>query len=321
MVRSNERCHLFCGDNNLFRIESRNAIKEKNLPPGSKETNYDIYDAADDVAAIFVTINTPPFLTGKKVVVIKNIDGLPEPRRKAFIAYLDKIPEYMCLILETGKGASGNKFISSIAQRAKTTAFKKLKGYEAKDWAKRRLAGYKKSITNEALDLLLELKGSEDMAALSGEIEKLAIYKDKAERIEEADVAKLVGKSVTKGAFDLVDAISARNKSAAISITRDLTREGSKKSVPEIMGVMGWQLRRVWKAKMLMAKRHDADAISSELRISRFSRDRFFAQVERLGEEEIKNDFRLLVEADRMVKSGRGKPEFVLEELVLRLCG
>jgi DNA polymerase-3 subunit delta len=319
MVRGEEDAYLFCGQDSFSREEAQKRLISRLLPSGPSALSYDIYNSKNYSAEIFKTLNTLPFISDRRVVVIKDIEGLPEPRKKPFLAYLESSHKHIFLVMQSDKDTFENKFLKSISTRAKTEIFKRPTLSEIKYWIHDRLRRQKKAITKDALDLIIELKGRESLAVLSGELEKLLIYKGGDKIIKQEDVIKLVGKSAVKRAFALVDAISCKDRDSALLLVHELS-SGGRKAIPEMLGLMGWQLRRIWKAKIILAKGRDKHRLSSELNIKAFSMERFLSQVDRFPTDELKRDFKLLVEADRDIKRSRNRPDFILEELVVGLC-
>ncbi len=319
MVKAGGGIYLFCGVNDILHKEARDRLISKILPQGQDDLNYSSYDAKEDYAGIIDALKTLPFLSSKRVVVIKGIEDLPEQKKIFFLAYLKNPTKDIYTILHSNQGGVNNKFLKAISQYAKTSIFRKPTPREARGWVHNRLRQERRSITQDALDLLMELKG-QDLTLLSQEIEKLALYSGAKKTIYQEDIVKLVGKSSFKTAFNLVDAIGLKDRDTALSLMSDV-QKGSRKAAPEMIGLIGWQLRRIWKAKSLLSKKMSRPRVCSELNIKDFSTDKFFRQVESFEPRELKRGFSLLVETDRSIKLGRKKPEFALEELVIKLCG
>ena len=145
----------------------------------------------------------------------------------------------------------------------------------------------------------------------------MVIYTGKKNTIEEKDVIELVGRGSTKKIFDLIDAVSLKNRKSALTAVRRLAP--SKGNVPEVIGLIGWQFRRIWKAKLLLARGGNKDSIASELKLRDFAVGKFMNQVACFTEEELKKNFKLLVEADHRLKNGRERPDFIIERLVIML--
>jgi len=78
-------------------------------------------------------------------------------------------------------------------------------------------------ISDELLAELAEALGH-DMARISGEITKLALYSAGRQEITRQTLAALVPEARTSGLFELTDALAARNRSRALEILDTLTR-------------------------------------------------------------------------------------------------
>jgi DNA polymerase-3 subunit delta len=319
MVKGHGSVFLFCGEDSFLKDDARRKLISEIQPSSASGLDIDKYDAKDESADIFSALNTLPLLSQKRVVVVKDIDRLPEHRREPLLKYIKSPSRHTLLILDGSKRASESKFIKSISSYAKTYDLKKRSPYEMKRWAQDAFNAGKRPISPPALELFMELKGSQDLSAISNEIEKLITYKGGAGRIEEADVLNNIGKSASRTAFNLVDAVSFKKRDTALSIARELMG-GSGRAVQEMLGLMGWQFRRLWKARRLKAKGYSNQDICSELRIRHFAVNKFTSQMARFDDKELKRCFALLVKADRGIKNGRNKPENILEELVLKLC-
>lgn len=320
MVKNEGCIYLFYGEEDFLKEEAEKAIIAKFLPPDSQRLNCDRYSAKEYSSDIFDALMTPPLLSDRKVVIIKDVEDLPESKKEQFLKYLKNPQAHLSIILQSSQTYLNDSFLKEISRYAKTYSFRKLKVRELKGWIYERINLHRKTIEKEALDLLLELKGSESLAALSKELEKLVTYKYDKRVITKEDVSGLVGKSLAKRVFDLMDAVSFKDRDAALLLAHEISSR-NKKDIHEVMGLMGWQFRRVWKAKVLLARREGREAITRKLRLRNFSADKFLNQVKRFDEDELQRDFKFLLEADRTIKTGYKKSEFVLEQLIIRLCG
>jgi len=310
---------LLCGEEDFLKEEAERALISSLLGSQSKRLNCDIYNAKEDHRDIFNALDTLSLFSDKKIIVIRDIEYLPELKKEPLLRYLKHPHKHISLILQSNKNAFSDKFIKMISSLVKTYSFKKLKAGRLRDWIHTRLKSHKKSITKEGLDLLLELKGEKNLFNLSGELEKLVTYKGEKSTITKDDIAELIGKSVTKRIYDLIDAISLKNRDSALLLARELYSK-KQREIPEVMGFIGWQLRKMWRAKELLDQKKDEYSVARELKIRDFLIDKFLSQVKRFEIEELRRDFKLLVEADLSIKSGRGKNEFVLEQLIMKLC-
>ncbi len=290
MVRDEGGVYLFCGQEDFLKKEAEDKIVSTLLGSGSKDLNREIYNARDDCRDIFDGLNTQSLLSDRKIIIIRDVENLPDSKREPFLNYLKNLPKHILLILTSRRIAPEDRFIKAISGYARTSIFNRLNRGRLKHWIYNRLRQEERSITKGALELLMELKGTDDLATLSKELDKLVTYKGHEKTITDEDVIGLVGKSVTRRVFDLAEAIGFKDRDSAMLILRELL-SGKKSGMPEIIGLMGWQLRRMWRRKG------------------------------RFNTEGLKKSLKLLVETDRSIKRGHSKPEFALEQLIVELCG
>lgn len=319
MVRGEEGIYLLCGNEDFLKDEASKKIIFESLPGPPANAERYVYNAKEDHAAIFETLGSPPLLSDTKIVVIKDIENLPEHRKKDFLAYLEKLPRHTKLIVFSSQDPESSKFIKAISSLARTDIFKKPRPRELEGWIQKRLGRHKMAITKGALAMFLELKGNENLSAIAGELDKIITYKGGEKTVNQDDVANLVGRSPGKRIYELMEAISRNDAGRALFLAQGLFEK--KNSVAEAIGLMGWQIRKIWKAKLLLNGKGGVPNAKSRLNMSAFSADKLLAQAGRFSVEKLRRDSRLLVEADSRIKSANIKPRLVMEELIIRLCG
>lgn len=280
--------YLFCGEDEFLKDEATKAILSKVCGEAPHHLISDIYNAKEEDRDIFGTLNSPPFLSDRRIVVIKDIEHFSETKKDLLLAYLKRPPAYITLILWTNLTPLGNNFIRAVSGYANTTQFNKPDRRRVTDWIHARLNLCKKGITKKGLELLLELKGIDDLAIIKSELDKLVSYAGGEGTIKEEDVAGLVGRSAKGKVSDIINALSRKDTDTAISIAREISAD--RKTIPQIMGFLGWHLRRLYKT-----------------------------EPRRVKIDRIKKCFKLVLEADRRIKGGEPKPEFLLEQLILSL--
>ncbi|MFH1753011.1 MAG: DNA polymerase III subunit delta [Candidatus Omnitrophota bacterium] len=317
MVKSQRDAYLFCGEDSIRTEEAQKGLISKLLPSGQDGLNLDRYDAKENPSDIFNAINTPPFLSTRRVVIIKNIELLQDDLKEPFLGYLNTPHEKVSVIMHSRKASGADAFLKAVLSLSETMVFKKPSLMDTKEWIHARARREGKTITRGAVDLLLELKGRDNLAVISGEIEKLVLYKRDDKTIAEEDVELLCGKSSFKRAFELVDAVSQKKRDLALKLVREITRD--TKRAHEVLGLMGWQFRKIWKAKKILSSGGGSQEMMSELNVKSFSVDRFLRQVSLFKADEIKRCLKLLVAADRKIKRGLKGADFALEELIIDL--
>lgn len=117
--------------------------------------------------------------------------------------------------------------------------------------------------------------------------------------------------------FELADAVGAGQSGRALVLAS--LHAGDGRRIPDVVGALGWHLRRLWLAR----QRYDAGVslpvVAREARIPPRAASRWIAQVQRWRLESLSAAAQLLLRMDARLKRGEGEPALLLEMLVLQL--
>lgn len=307
---------LLAGPELFLKEETLDKIKESVLSKRNQEFNYNIFYGESANKDIKDALNTPTFLGDAKLIVIKNAERLSSLQKQHVLTYIANPLHDTCLVLETIRDDLRDSFLSNLSKHTKVVECKKLYGVKLYSWVHKRLAGYKKKMFKQAVDLLIELKGN-DLRRLATELDKLILYTDSRYQITKQDVENLVGRDLTYDVFDLIDAISHRDFQKSLFLTSLFIANRKRES--EVIGLLGWQLKRMWKANELRNNKVLNSNIARTLKIPPRYTEKFFKQLSHFGINDIKKALKILLEADRDIKRGRNS-SLILELLIIRLC-
>jgi len=160
--------------------------------------------AGDAAALLEKTLESG--IPGKNILVLLTEDV---DKRKRLYKYLAERHTVVDLSVESGS--------SSRAQ----TAQKKV----LLDLVQQTLAGFAKTMTKEAAELLCERVGFYPVAVVL-ESEKLALYTGSRTRIESADLDAVVGRTRQEALFELTDALGKGELERTLVVTRHLGEHG-----------------------------------------------------------------------------------------------
>ena len=248
--------YLFLGIENALKEEALRELKDKTLSggnpqeSGNPDLNYSIfYSDQFDPHAFLDAVNTNPFLSPARFVVIRDIDKLPQETRDPVISYAKNPSESTILVMTAGispREAAGDPFLSELSKLAKVQNFENLSGESLRRYILGKAALYKKEIGRDAIELLIAKVGN-DLQKLRMAIEKLTSYAGEREAIEKKDVEALVGKSLEETVFDMTKAMMSGQASRSLLILSELLRESVR---PEnIIGAMGAGVKRAARSK------------------------------------------------------------------------
>jgi DNA polymerase-3 subunit delta len=273
--------YLFYSSDDFLLYEALSVIKAKY---SSDAFNFDVFDVkspdnSKPVEQIIDILNTLPFLSGRRVIVIENIQKLPKKDIKKLEEYISN-PANTSLLIMLYEGTSPKLFDASVVKSIKTIGInvqeKDIPSW-IRDMAKRKGIEF----TDRAIEYLISYVGT-DLGMLYSEIEKFSSWKND-EKIDIDDVKGMVYAGAEYNAFDLVNAL---NKRDAAEVFRIFENMGKNTESQMLLGALNWQYAS------LQSKSHNKGEC-------------FFGTV-----------FKLLHEADASIKTSHS---CVMEDLLVKL--
>ncbi|MBS3735156.1 MAG: DNA polymerase III subunit delta [Phycisphaerae bacterium] len=269
------------------------------------------FDADAEPAEVFDELRTIPFLSPRRVVVVRDADGFVRRNRAAVEKYLEAPSDCSVLVLEVNSWASNTRLYKTVKRIGRAIDCSPPNaggvGRRLRDMARAR----GKTLAGDAAELLAQWIG-QDLAALDGEIEKLSLYVGERQTITAADVGELVTATAGPGAFALTNAVTAGDVRGALTALDGMCQVRGEEF--RTLGLLTWHLRRALKAKRQL----DAGR-TPDLKMPAGPKRDFLAMLRRRSQQRLAGDFRALLRADLALKSGR-RPQAAMQQLVVDLC-
>ncbi len=222
------------------------AVIRKMVPEGEQDFNYQVFDlvgSKDSVLPfdyILDILNTMPFFSGHKFIVVENLQKLLKKDQKKLAAYLGSPSPVSTLIL-THAGAV-KKELKEMLKGMKLITLD-ISEREIPAWLNERARIGGIELSSGAAEYLVATVGT-DLGLLSSEVEKCGLIGKN--RIEQEDIAEIIEGKRTYNAFALIDAIRARDADAAFRIYRVLQETEEPYS---LLGALNWQYGRSFAEK------------------------------------------------------------------------
>jgi len=314
--------YVFLGKENALKEEALSDLKIEVLSGGNADLNCTVFYSDQIEPHEFQdAVNTQPFLSLKRFVVIRDIERLTQPVQDSITGYCKNPSKNTVLVLMSDMeirdlDSRKGELFAVISGHARVRVFERLKEDKLNRYIRDKAVSNKKAITEEAVGLLLEKLG-DDLANIKKALEGLVTYVGTRHKIEKDDVEVLIGKSLEETVFTLTKAICARQTAQSLSILSTLFRESVK---PEnIIGAIGAELRRLMKVKHLMAQGKNQWHIQSELRLNQRAVSEAMNIAKGIKLDDIKRSFDHLLKADRDCKNRDLDKRVILESLIVRL--
>ena len=304
-------------EDSLVRAQCQEVL-DSLLEPTQKATGlFNADPASATVTDVLDELRTAPFLTDKRVVVVKQADKFISENREWLEKYFDAPCPTGRLILTVQSWDARTKLAKKLQNSGKLISITQPKSWQLPQ----RLVNYAKeahgkNLGKESAELLIELSGDE-LTRLYSEIDKLALFADKEKLITQKHIESLIGHNRLFNVFSVINSIIAGDTGIAVERLRGMFAE-DKTAEYTVIGAFAFHFRRMFKAKALLQKGLRSNEIIKQLQIWS-NKEQFFIQLKKISLKQIGRYLQQLGETDYAIKTGRTKAPVAMEQLVLKL--
>ena len=314
-----ELVYVIAGQESSLVDAECDKLLDELLEPEQRTTGLFKADGGEvSVSEVLDDLRTLPFLTDKRVVVVRNGDKFVSENRELLEKYFDSPCPTGVLVLTVSSWPSNTKLARKLSKVGKL-----VKVTSPKPWQlPRRLIQYAsdahgKKLAKEAAELLIELTGDE-LTRLYSEIDKLAVFAEGEKAITGKHVESLIGHNRLYNAFAVIDGCLTGDVAKAVNRLRNMFAE-DKSAEYTVVGAFAFHFRRMFDAKVLLEKGVRTVEIANRFRIWS-NKDSFFSQLQKLSLRQLGESLQQLADTDYAIKTGRTKARVAIEQLVLKLA-
>jgi len=287
-------------EESLFLEDSLARCVETAIDPVNSDFNYDVFYPSSEPHAIIDAASTLPFMTQRRLVVIKDFHQFKAPAIKVLSPYLAGPSESTCLIILSRKAPK-----KALKFKWKVFALN-IREHEIPAWLKNAAARKNVKLTNDAVESLIDFVGY-DAGQLMMEVEKLAL--SGSGTITGKDIVSSTSMMRTFTTFDLLDSLITGQKTRSFRILKTMF-SGSSMEAPVILGTLNWHYKQFYSLWLNKGKRpakmREKTFRALKMHLASF-RERDFLYI-----------FQSLHEADLGIKTS-GRPELEIEVLLIKL--
>ena len=243
--RSFDGAYFISGEDDYQKDDAVRQLVEATLEPGLRDFNLDTRRAVDlDAETLGVLLSTPPMMSDRRVIVLREVNALKKEARRALDQYLKSPASDLLLIMTAAVGTRADTGLSSSATALQ---FDLLTGDRIPKWISHHAtSALGIRITEPAVELLQAAVGS-DLHQLAGELDKLASYiQGHGEEIGEDAVAAIVGVRRGETQADLLDAVADRNVSRSLELVPHVLAQPKTTAVSIVMALSTQMLAISW---------------------------------------------------------------------------
>jgi DNA polymerase III subunit delta len=310
--------YVLYGDERFLQQAVLQRLKKLLLPGEADDFSLSQYDGdTTDLARVRDDLETIPFTSPRRLVIIDEADGFVSKYRKQLEKYQAHPSGTGVLILVVKSWPSNTSLAKKNPPNASMDC-KALKDAQLKSWLVKWTSQHlAKKFSQDAASLLVDLIGTE-MGILTQEAAKLASYVGERDTITTEDVDKLCGHSRGETTWRMLDALAEGSTPKALEILHHLLDQGEDPLA--IMGAVSWQLRKlVQVARLMQQERESLAGGIARAGLPPFKRDSIGRHLQLLGPNVYKV-FDWLLEVNLSLKSSDALPPVVLlERFLIRL--
>ena len=267
---------------------------------------------------------TLPFMTKRRLVVVRRAQALPAKGGEVLTAYAGDPNPATCLLLVATESLAASRdrrsdhWLLGAVPAAAVVGLPLRKGRGMVDWLRQRAGAEGLTVTEEAARLLVQWVG-EDGARLLGEARKAALIGGAENRkVGEAEVTAVVGEHAVKDVFDLTNAVEQGSLAKALLL---LDRLLATEEPIRLLALLTRNVRIALTVRELAAAGQSADQIARSVRPTPpFVVKAIMERVAGPGGAALPRQLARCWEAEWRCKSG-GQPVAELTALVAELCG
>lgn len=313
--------YLFSGPAEFLKEKILSALKNELVPESWRDLNYQVFYADEDEVKpglILDAARSVPFMSGTKLVVVRNTESFAPGSLEMFIPYLEDPSDSTCLIFLSTKTDSRTKFFRKFKECGLVVDFRKLFDSEVIPWIKKTAKELGIEIDGPGCSYLQQIVGNR-MRDLYGELEKLYLLYGKGP-VGPNEIKRVVSHSRNYTVFELMDKISFKKWAESITVLRKFLGAGDRQE--EVLGILGMLNRQIcllWKTKSIMNRGGTVESVSGSLGIKNFIVRKMVQQSKGWTEQGFEHALEELYKADKLIKTG-SPPYLVLENVVFSIC-
>ena len=325
-----EPVYFLYGEETYLRDAAKDQIVEAALTGTLlREFNDSAFDLlTDDIRDAIAAAEQLPLMSGRRVVVVKNLNKL-EGRKKfdeeedgdvslaaqVLIDYLQR-PVATSVVIFTSDDIDKRRKYAKLLLASAAYEFKPLQQKELPAWIRDYLRGLDTEIDSAAVGILTAALAS-DLVTVKNELNKLVAAALPSRRITVDLVEQLSRRSREHMNWDLTDSIVSRNRRQALRVLRNLLDDGAEPVL--LTAVIAGTFRRMGLAKELSIRGASSGEIFSEVRVPPFKQRDYLAMLNRIDPHKLSQMIQRIAETDLAIKTSKATPRMQMEMLVCEL--
>lgn len=314
--------YVIYGEERLL-MDQKLASLKKEYQCNEENMNVSLYRGLEDsMEAVYEDLQTPPFLTDKKMVILRQPYFLTtkkvkkdERDEKIFLECIEKDNEDTVFVIfhDTKDFDERKKIVKALRKKATIFEIDKVNHYKLSDSTRQAVKKRNASIDDDALDLLLSRIGN-NLVEMALEVDKLCLY---SEHITKDIVNRLVSKPLEENVFDLTSAIVNKDRQKMFATYKDLMVLNEEPI--KLIVLLANQMRLLYQVKLLDRKGYTDKEIASILAVNPYRLKYVRKEGKDFDIQELLSCLDALSTLDVSIKTGKIDKKIGLELFMLKI--
>ena len=279
------------------------------------ELNENVYNSElIDMEEVVKSLNTLPVFCDKKIIYVnlENRSGNDVKKLNLLNDYFTSVNPSSVFVIRVGN-VSGKDFFSPYANNFTLVDCNKIDATIVKSFFEKELSKYKKSVTNDAFNLVFSYCNGE-MSKLLNELTKLVSFVGDREVIERQDIEEICTKTMEFQIFELTENLAKKNANKVYEIISTL--KVRKDEFRGLLGLIYGHFRRLLYVSITKASR---DEFAEMLNVQPFAITKAMEQSKYFTKKQLKEIVDICTQLDYDTKLSKISVENAVEYLILKI--
>lgn len=265
-----------------------------------------------DIREIISLADTMPFFAESRLIIIEN-SGFFKRDSSELADYLSQMPESTHIIFREDEIDKRNRLFKKVKELGYFAEMKRQTEAELERWILTILKKEQINLTRSTMSYLLETIGT-DMNVIRNELDKLISYLGDKKVLEPADIDKICSRQISGQIFEMIDAMSSKNRKKAFQLYYDLI--ALKEPPMRILFLITRQYLQLYQIKEMQKQGLSGQALTAASGLSSYAIRKVSQRASRFSSEELKHCIEECAQMDEQIKTGLIRDSIAVELLI-----
>lgn len=298
--RQFKKVYLLCGEEDYLKKQWRDNLIDALLPEADTMNLTRYAGKGLELSEILSMSQTLPFFADKRVLVLEET-GFFKNAAEGLAEGISELPDTTCMIFVESEVDKRSKMFKTVKKEGYAAELNTPDAKMLVSWLGNLCKREGKQIDGKTASYIIEQCGT-DMLLLSHEMEKLFSYAYERAAITVADVDAVCVNQVTGKIFEMMDAITMRQRQRTIMLYRDLL--ALREPALRILALLTRQIRILTEIKGMQTDGVAFGDLASKAGVPPFTVKKYVSQAKNYTYSDLLAMYEACQETEGQIKSG-----------------